>query len=68
MPDKILLLSPPACSRCTKFYPTLLLILKMAQETVDPVSVAQLLNDRNQIIEKLGSGRYSTVWLAKNQM
>ena len=40
----------------------------MAQETVDPVSVAQLLNDRYQIIEKLGSGRYSTVWLAKDQM
>jgi serine/threonine-protein kinase SRPK3 len=34
---------------------------------VDPVHVNQVLVDRYQVLQKLGSGRYSTVWLARDQ-
>ncbi|ODM22612.1 hypothetical protein SI65_00201 [Aspergillus cristatus] len=36
-------------------------------ETGDTVGIGEVLNVRYRIIEKLGSGRYSTVWLARDQ-
>lgn len=33
----------------------------------NPVCIYQILRDRYQILQKLGSGRYSTVWLARDQ-
>ncbi|KAJ6114381.1 serine-threonine protein kinase [Penicillium sp. IBT 16267x] len=37
------------------------------QEMIHPDSVGQILNDRYEIIKELGSGRYSNVWLARDQ-
>ncbi|KAJ6136936.1 serine-threonine protein kinase [Penicillium chrysogenum] len=39
-----------------------------AQEPFGHVSIGQALNNRYQIIKSLGWGRYSTVWLAKDQV
>ncbi|RAL05375.1 putative serine-threonine protein kinase [Aspergillus ibericus CBS 121593] len=33
----------------------------------EPVRISQVLHDRYEIIKKLGSGRYSTVWLVRDQ-
>lgn len=36
-------------------------------ETGDPVGIGEVLDVRYRIFEKLGSGWYSTVWLARDQ-
>ncbi|KAJ5715209.1 serine-threonine protein kinase [Penicillium malachiteum] len=37
-------------------------------DSLHPVSVGQVLNDRYEIIKELGDGKYSIVWLAKDQI
>ncbi|EAW09129.1 putative serine-threonine protein kinase [Aspergillus clavatus NRRL 1] len=37
------------------------------QLNADPVHLNQLLHDRYHVLQKLGSGRYSTVWLVKDR-
>jgi serine/threonine-protein kinase SRPK3 len=32
-----------------------------------PVRLGELYNDKYKVLRKLGFGRYSTVWLVKNQ-
>ncbi|KGO75567.1 hypothetical protein PITC_098500 [Penicillium italicum] len=43
-------------------------VYTIVQEMVHPVSVGQILNNRYEIIKELGSGKYSTVWLARDQI
>ncbi|KAJ5921633.1 serine-threonine protein kinase [Penicillium verhagenii] len=37
-------------------------------DSLRPVSVGQVLNDRYEIIKKIGDGKYSIVWLARDQI